>query len=107
MDWGIFKWVVAGLLIAGAMLLSVISLKKHGEFLVKLGKINPSLSLSLDWDYFGDGASKRGYQIMVFFYKRKYVEINDKEVVRLGSEIRRLNGYSIFLAAASMITLSL
>lgn len=102
-----FKWIVAVLLIAGAMLLSVISLKKHGEFLVKLGKLNPSLAESLDWDYFGDGASRKSYKIMVFFYKKKYEDINNEEIAQLGNEIRRFYVYGILLTVISMITLSL
>jgi hypothetical protein len=107
MNWDIFKWVIVALFIAGAMLLSVISLKKHGEFLVKLGKINPSLASSLDWDYYGDGASRRSYQIMIFFYRKKYEDIKDEEIAQLGNEIRCFYGYAILLTVISLVTLSL
>lgn len=107
MDAGTFKLVVAAILFFGAAALSIISLGKHGKFLVRLGKSNPSLASSLDWNYFGDGASRRGYQIMVFFYRRKYEDLDDNELTHLGAEIRRLSWYSILLTVASMITLSL
>lgn len=107
MDWGIFKWAITALFIAGAMLFSFIAIRKHGEFLVKLGKINPHLASSLDWDYFGDGVSRRSYQIMVFFYRKNYDEINSEEITELGNEIRRTYGYGILLTVISIITLSL
>lgn len=107
MDWDILKWPIAALFIVGAILFSFLSIRKHGEFLVKLGKTNPSLASSLDWDYFGDGASRRSYQIMVFFYRKKYEDIDNKEIKDLGNEIRRSYGYGILLTVLSMVTLSL
>jgi hypothetical protein len=107
MEWGVLRLIVSAALFVGALSLSIISLVKHGQFLVKLRAHNPSLASLLDWDYFGDGASKRGYEIMIFFYKKKYTNIVDDEINKLGNQIRSLNLYAIVLILLSVITLSM
>ena len=44
---------------------------------------------------------------MVFFYRKKYEDIDNKEIKDLGNEIRRSYGYGILLTVLSMVTLSL
>lgn len=106
MEWNILRLLFPVALLVVAFTLSVISLVKHGQFLVRLRTLNPTLASSLDWDYFGDGASKRGYEIMVFFYKKKYTDIVDDEITKLGNQIRSLNLYAIVLILLSVIMFS-